>query len=88
MLTDYLNKCGLAGVANVRTVDGFQGSEADIIIISCVRSQRQSSSKSSNIGFLADFQRLNVALTRARYSLFVVGNFTYLEVSHAVFSTL
>jgi superfamily I DNA and/or RNA helicase len=49
---------------NVRSVDGFQGGEEDIIIISTVRSNG-----SGNIGFLSNRQRANVAMTRARYSL-------------------
>eukprot|EP00092_Neocalanus_flemingeri_P033322 GFUD01036237.1.p1 GENE.GFUD01036237.1~~GFUD01036237.1.p1 ORF type:complete len:1656 (+),score=684.01 GFUD01036237.1:182-4969(+) len=57
----------------VNTVDGFQGSERDIIIISCVRGGP------GGIGFLQDRQRLNVALTRARFSLVVVGNMETLE---------
>ena len=52
----------------VNTVDGFQGSEKDVILISCVRGGQ------GGIGFLADRQRLNVALTRARKTLVVVGN--------------
>ena len=65
----------------VRSVDGFQGSECDIIIISCVRSMNndQRENQSSGIGFLADEQRLNVALTRARYAEYVVGNFSELK---------
>ncbi|EEB07161.1 helicase sen1 [Schizosaccharomyces japonicus yFS275] len=54
---------------DMNTIDGFQGQEKDIIILSCVRSETGGS-----IGFLRDFRRLNVALTRARSSLFIVGN--------------
>merc|ERR1712029_308039 len=79
---------------SVRTVDGYQGSECDVIIISCVKSRRripqnansgqgkeqaQDRGGSNGIGFLADPQRLNVALTRAKFSLLIVGNFTVLE---------
>ncbi|SCZ89810.1 BZ3500_MvSof-1268-A1-R1_Chr1-3g01592 [Microbotryum saponariae] len=52
------------------TVDGFQGQEKDIIILSCVRG----GSVDSGVGFLADTRRMNVALTRARSSLFILGD--------------
>lgn len=55
----------------VNTIDSFQGQERDIIVMSCVRT--------GGIGFLSDMERLNVALTRARCSLLLCGNFTSLQ---------
>lgn len=51
------------------TVDGFQGQEKDIILFSCVRAE-----SSQGVGFLADIRRMNVALTRARASLWILGS--------------
>ncbi|KAH7116848.1 tRNA-splicing endonuclease-like protein [Dendryphion nanum] len=51
------------------TTDAFQGRECEIIIFSCVRA-----SPSGNIGFLQDIRRMNVGLTRAKSSLWVLGN--------------
>jgi len=53
----------------VNTVDGFQGQERDVIYISLTRSNRK-----GEIGFLGDTRRMNVALTRARFKLVVVGD--------------
>lgn len=60
----------ILGKVDFNTVDGFQGQEKDIIILSCVRA----SMSSTSIGFLADVRRMNVALTRARSSLFIIGH--------------
>ena len=54
---------------SVNTVDGFQGQERDIIVISLVRSNDE-----GQIGFLRDLRRMNVAITRARMKLIILGN--------------
>ena len=94
----------------VATVDGFQGSECDIIILSCVRSHSNSwrgkisqlnsfdtrvlstncssfmprhipDKRRNAVGFLSDNRRANVALTRAKFSLWIVGNAEVLQSS-------
>ena len=55
----------------VNTVDGFQGQERDIIVISLVRSNDE-----GQIGFLRDLRRMNVAITRARMKLIILGDAT------------
>ena len=54
---------------SVNTVDGFQGQERDIILISLVRANDE-----GQIGFLSDIRRMNVAITRARMKLIILGD--------------
>ena len=58
---------------SVNTVDGFQGQERDVIVISLVRSNAE-----GQIGFLRDLRRMNVAITRARMKLMILGDPTTL----------
>ncbi|KAK6281230.1 hypothetical protein POUND7_015055 [Theobroma cacao] len=67
----------------VKSVDGFQGGEEDIIIISTVRSN-----SSGAIGFMSNPQRTNVALTRARHSLWILGNGETLAKSYSFWEAL
>ena len=53
----------------INTVDAFQGREKDIIIFSSVRSN-----KDAGLGFVNDYRRMNVAITRARHCLYIIGN--------------
>ncbi|KAL0349348.1 UNVERIFIED_CONTAM: Helicase SEN1 [Sesamum angustifolium] len=68
---------------NVKSIDGFQGGEEDIIIISTVRSNNGGS-----IGFLSSPQRTNVALTRARHCLWILGNERTLSLADSVWEAL
>lgn len=69
----------------ISTVDGFQGREKEIIVLSLVRSNFGNSAKSnwdsSDVGFLSDFRRLNVSITRCKKQLAVVGDMETLEQS-------
>ncbi|CAN6249866.1 unnamed protein product [Urochloa humidicola] len=67
----------------VKSVDGFQGAEEDVIIISTVRSNGAGS-----VGFLTNLQRTNVALTRAKHRLWIVGNATTLANSRSVWQKI
>lgn len=68
LIQNLLSKSHLTSV-EFASVNMYQGREKDYIIFSCVRSNNR-----NVIGFLSDKKRLNVALTRARYGIFVIGN--------------
>ncbi|KAK1439278.1 hypothetical protein QVD17_05094 [Tagetes erecta] len=74
---------GWSFCVNVRSVDGFQGSEEDVIIFSTVRCNRRGS-----VGFLSSRERANVALTRARHCLWIVGNKETMLKSGSVWTNL
>ena len=59
------------------TVDSFQGSEADIVVVSLVRNNQHVAPLSA-LGFLSDFRRMNVLLSRARWQLIIVGSLSFL----------
>ncbi|KAJ9471476.1 putative ATP-dependent helicase [Diplonema papillatum] len=74
VISPYAAQVGALGAAlrgrekgvEVKTVDGFQGREKDVIVFSCVRTDE--------LGFLSDCRRLNVAITRAKRGLIIVGD--------------
>ncbi len=75
VITPYRGQASLLQAAlsgrgvEVDTVDAFQGREADAVLVSCVRSNAE-----GRLGFLQDLRRMNVALSRARRHLFLVGD--------------
>jgi senataxin len=79
LIRQFSKKFGDAIVKKVAfgTIDGFQGQEKDIIIVSTVRGGPGVSS----IGHVSDIRRMNVAITRARSSLFILGHAATLERS-------
>jgi len=64
-----LKKKQLSELLRVATVDNFQGEEAKIVIVSLVRSNRE-----KKVGFLRTTNRINVLLSRAQYSMYLIGS--------------
>lgn len=73
LLQSMLRQAGLGQVL-VATVDSSQGCEADVVIVSFVRSNNHHGRVKRAAGFLTDDRRLNVALTRARFQLICIGD--------------
>jgi ATP-dependent RNA/DNA helicase IGHMBP2 len=69
MVADFPSFARMQDLLTVDTIDGFQGQERDVIFISLVRSNPE-----GEIGFLSDTRRMNVALTRAKRKLVVIGD--------------
>ncbi|KAL3883444.1 hypothetical protein ACJMK2_029705 [Sinanodonta woodiana] len=76
LLQDLLGRSNIRDV-EVGTVDGFQGREKCVIIMSCVRAKNPT----GTIGFLGNRQRMNVALTRAKYACYIVGDIESLQIN-------
>ncbi|KAE8740877.1 hypothetical protein FOCC_FOCC013590 [Frankliniella occidentalis] len=70
-ISSMLQERAYRDLIEVNTIDSYQGQEKDVTIISCVRT--------NGVGFLSDRQRINVALTRAKYAEFICGNFSSLD---------
>lgn len=79
---DLLNQRNRFDNLEINTVDGFQGREKEVVILSLVRSNSY-----KNIGFLRDLRRINVALTRAKRKLIIVGDSNTISV-HDLYNQL
>ena len=63
----------------IETVDSFQGKQMDVVIMSCVRASEPG--LQTGIGFVSDIRRMNVAITRAKRALWILGSAATLKVT-------
>ena len=63
----------------IETVDSFQGKQMDVVIMSCVRASQPG--LQTGIGFVSDIRRMNVAITRAKRALWILGSAATLQVN-------
>ena len=80
LLMDTFKKiCGEESLkqVSIETVDSYQGRQVDVVILSCVRA-----GSSGGLGFVNDVRRMNVAITRARRSLWILGALSTLRLNH------
>ena len=75
-MKDIDSDCDLTDI-EINSVDSYQGREKDIMIFNSVRSNKIPNVRGS-LGFITDKRRLNVAITRPRHFLFIIGNKTTL----------
>lgn len=68
----------VAAELEVNSVDGFQGREKSVVLVSCVRSD-YARQHARGVGFVKDARRINVSMTRAKHSLFILGHARTLE---------
>ena len=78
------NHCSAALQVVIETVDSFQGKQMDVVIMSCVRASEPG--LQSGIGFVSDIRRMNVAITRAKRALWILGSAATLKVSRPLAS--
>ena len=83
LLPIVLKACKAQNVLQVviETVDSFQGKQMDVVIMSCVRASQPG--LQTGIGFVSDIRRMNVAITRAKRALWILGSAATLKVTNS-----
>ncbi len=72
-------KLVVSSQVTIETVDSFQGKQMDVVIMSCVRASEPG--LQTGIGFVSDMRRMNVAITRAKRALWILGSAATLKVT-------